>query len=339
MLQLDYVEFYITNVCNLNCPLCQRFNNYNFKGHQKWADFKQIYAEWAKVINVKTISIIGGEPLLNPDFQDWLLGIRALWPNARIEIATNGTQLHKWSELYHIVKSDTNIHIRISLHGGKSEQMVQQSVSKFYNNAQLVPVWEYEWVNTWNVIKADNWPNCNSSNDFYQLSEDIKSECSLNYNLDPANWRKTFIDHEYTDQAGVKILYIKEDIFFERTIIVNSADRKITLQNSKPEEAIKVCGFAINKCSQFVAGKLYKCHAVALLPEFIKQFPVTVSDDDLSLLSSYKPANYNWHADELKQFIEDIDNRKVIPQCKFCPADLNPTKITSSSKKIPIFSI
>ena len=33
------IEFYITNVCNIACPQCNRFNNWNFKGHQIWKDY------------------------------------------------------------------------------------------------------------------------------------------------------------------------------------------------------------------------------------------------------------------------------------------------------------
>ena len=40
MNRLDYCEFYITNVCNLSCNGCNRFNNYKFRGFQRWEDSK-----------------------------------------------------------------------------------------------------------------------------------------------------------------------------------------------------------------------------------------------------------------------------------------------------------
>lgn len=40
MNRLDYMEFYITNVCNLTCTGCNRFNNYKFKGFQRWTEDK-----------------------------------------------------------------------------------------------------------------------------------------------------------------------------------------------------------------------------------------------------------------------------------------------------------
>ena len=63
MYKLPYVEFYITNVCNLNCTNCNRFNNYAFAGHQRWADNKEFYQQWAEILDVQEISILGGEPL------------------------------------------------------------------------------------------------------------------------------------------------------------------------------------------------------------------------------------------------------------------------------------
>ena len=96
---LDKVEFYITNVCNLNCDQCNRFNDYKFSGWQKWSDYKDIYRRWAKVVDIKKIVILGGEPLLNPSINEWILGLANLW-EAPIQILTNGTRLNHTPGLY-----------------------------------------------------------------------------------------------------------------------------------------------------------------------------------------------------------------------------------------------
>lgn len=87
------VEFYITNVCNLSCTNCNRFNNYKFKGHYSWQDSEYALTEWSKRIELEHLTIIGGEPTLNPDLEYWCYGLRKLWPNAEIRIATNGQYL------------------------------------------------------------------------------------------------------------------------------------------------------------------------------------------------------------------------------------------------------
>lgn len=37
------VEFHITNVCNLNCSACNKYNNYFYSGHYLWDDYKDFY--------------------------------------------------------------------------------------------------------------------------------------------------------------------------------------------------------------------------------------------------------------------------------------------------------
>lgn len=85
------VEFYITNVCNLACRGCNRFNNYKFKGHELWKTHAKTYEAWSKRLDIPRITILGGEPTLNPDIRLWATNLRRLWPNAVIMIQTNGT--------------------------------------------------------------------------------------------------------------------------------------------------------------------------------------------------------------------------------------------------------
>ena len=45
--EIDYAEFYITNVCNLACPGCNHFNNYNLKGYWLWSELEKVYSQWS----------------------------------------------------------------------------------------------------------------------------------------------------------------------------------------------------------------------------------------------------------------------------------------------------
>lgn len=85
------LEIYITNVCNLTCRGCNRFNNYNFKGHHRWEDSADALEVWSKRISAPKITIIGGEPTLHPELETWAMNVRRLWPEADILIQTNGT--------------------------------------------------------------------------------------------------------------------------------------------------------------------------------------------------------------------------------------------------------
>ena len=117
------VEFYITNVCNLSCSGCNRFNNYNFRGHQLWADHADAYEAWAKRLDLPRITIIGGEPTLNPDLELWAMNLRRLWPKAVIMVQTNGT--YQRSE--HIdFWGKYNIGYGVSLHDPKTTDEIRE---------------------------------------------------------------------------------------------------------------------------------------------------------------------------------------------------------------------
>lgn len=130
MLHLNYCEFYITNVCNLACPGCNRFNNYKFTGFQKWNDYAKEYAEWASQLRISNIGILGGEPLLNVDFKLWATGIRALWPRAFIKITTNGFYLDKIDGLYDLVKTN-QLELQIGIHNKQHKPKLMEKIQQF----------------------------------------------------------------------------------------------------------------------------------------------------------------------------------------------------------------
>jgi organic radical activating enzyme len=129
--RLDYVEFYITNVCNLTCEGCNRFNNYKFKGYQRWDDHKEIYKEWGKELRVNNIAILGGEPLLNPDFTKWLTGIQNIWPDSRIEIVTNGYRLNYIKGLYDQLNDNKNLWLNVGIHNKQSKKLILENIKNF----------------------------------------------------------------------------------------------------------------------------------------------------------------------------------------------------------------
>ena len=77
----DRLEFYITNVCNLTCNGCNRYNNYKFSGFWPWAEAEPVIRAWAEKIDVRHPVILGGEPLLHPDIVNWITGLREIFPN------------------------------------------------------------------------------------------------------------------------------------------------------------------------------------------------------------------------------------------------------------------
>lgn len=117
---LDRLEFYITNVCNLTCSGCNRYNNYKFSGTQRWADYADTLSVWSKYIDIRHPVILGGEPLLNPDIVQWIRGLRTLWGrHSGVQVQSNGTRIDQVPGLYDAVDHDNWIGISIHRHDDK----------------------------------------------------------------------------------------------------------------------------------------------------------------------------------------------------------------------------
>ena len=127
------IEFYITNVCNLACPQCNRFNDHNFAGGQDWKDYEEVYTAWSKKIRLQKVTILGGEPLLNPSICDWICGLNRLW-DKRVNLLTNGTRLNQVPGLYDAMmnyrKTGGNW-IGISVHNVNDLDLYFEEVKKF----------------------------------------------------------------------------------------------------------------------------------------------------------------------------------------------------------------
>jgi hypothetical protein len=132
-LYVPNIEFYITNVCNIACDNCNRYNNYNFKGHQLWSDYEEAYTAWAKKIRLQKITILGGEPLMNPSIVDWIYGINRLW-DKRVNLLTNGTRLNHVPGLYDAMMSyrnDSGNWIGVSIHNPLERDRYFEEIHKF----------------------------------------------------------------------------------------------------------------------------------------------------------------------------------------------------------------
>lgn len=323
MFHLPYVEFYITNICNFNCEGCNRFNNYQFAGREKWKDLKHIYVQWSKVIKFDEISILGGEPLTSPDYIDWCKGILDLWPDSKLSIVTNGHYIKNNKELYDLL-CDHRVYLNIGLHNVNRRQEVISQVKSWLvgpirekripENVEDLPGFKEFWKNSYEKIKDSSWPNCDSVYDWDDLSQPIKDECVNIHRFSPDILKEDRLEFEFVDSNGVKVLVRNENFFHQGALKLNKTNSVFKLHDSDPDIAHSICHS--KTCHHFMDGKLYKCGQVALFPEFYKQFNMDISDADLHLMHSYRPAEHN-DLHYLKDFLGSIDQK--IPQCKFCP--------------------
>lgn len=128
---IPYAEFYITNVCNMTCNGCNRFNNLDFTGFQKWEDYSDIYKQWAEEFDLGWVAILGGEPMLNPTFKQWVIGVSELWPGIKIQIVTNGTRLEYVPWLRELMEQNNNIEISVGIHNINDVETITSKVKDF----------------------------------------------------------------------------------------------------------------------------------------------------------------------------------------------------------------
>lgn len=340
---LNYSEFYITHVCNLNCSRCNRFNNYKFKGHQTWNDYANDYASWADILHINEIGIIGGEPLLNPDFPNWVLGISSLWPDSKIRIITNGTQMKLLSKHKDVFKKCANrLLIDISVHNCEWMPSILQEVQGLISDdheysSRNLDVDNKTWQDSYNSIKDIDWPACNTYKDFQLLPHNIQQECRVQHDFYDTKYLNENINHYYKDSNGISY-EIKPSIYFEHNALKLDAEQNtLTLHKSDPNKAIKVCPF--KPCHHFMRGKLYKCGPVGIFADFVKQFVVDTDTEQNKLIHSYIPAEHDWTEAELDSFLQGLINADAIPQCSLCPETLAPARFKAGTNKIKIKQI
>jgi hypothetical protein len=335
-------NFHITNACNYNCDGCYSLSDHNFSGHQFWEDYKDIYKDWASKIDIKNWSIHGGEPTLNPTYLDWITGLFEIWPDSKGSIRTNGsTIIPKNQKLYNFLKDlDGKVHIEISLHNklllGKTLSNVRQWLSSPFEEIRYPSLLDLpnilrEWRKSYQNIRGDSWPDCDSPDDWDNLPLEIKQECEEVFDFSPGRLADKRLGYKFTDKNNIVVIIAMENFFSNGPLIPMNDLKNFKLYNSDPIKAHDACG---NKmCGEFFKGKYYKCNTVGHFPEFDYQFNVDLSNEDRKLLYSYEPMSVDMSINELTNFFQNTI-KNPIPQCKFCPENKIMTEIFADTKKI-----
>ena len=87
------VTLEVSNICNLNCPMCGVPRLKRDKGLMTLGDFKLIASKLPPNLRLLKLTY-AGEPLLNKDIFAMIRHYRGVNGSARIRVSTNGTNLH-----------------------------------------------------------------------------------------------------------------------------------------------------------------------------------------------------------------------------------------------------
>lgn len=119
---LPYLETHIVDHCNLNCKACSHYCNITKPNFIKIEDFEKDIKELSKKFDIYQIRLMGGEPLLAKNINDFLKITRIYFPQTDLRIVTNGILLSKQTEDFWNTIKENNILIDLTKYpiGGTS---------------------------------------------------------------------------------------------------------------------------------------------------------------------------------------------------------------------------
>jgi hypothetical protein len=132
MHKTEFVEFHITETCNLTCSGCNRYNNLGLRGHEDWDKNKEHYKKFASFVEVKSADIIGGEPLQHPQIITIIKDIRNFFPNSNMNLWTNGLLLDQIPNLKNAI-IENNVRLEISIHNKKFRKIILKKIKSLFD--------------------------------------------------------------------------------------------------------------------------------------------------------------------------------------------------------------
>jgi len=151
MISIDgRLEIHLTHDCNLRCVGCNHFSNVTTGGLVDPADFRRQLEPWSQRIVPKGLSLLGGEPTLNPHLSIIIQLARAMLPSVPLMLVTNGLLLHEHAGLPHILK-DSRVFVLISLHADPKKNTEQAQL------LQLISKWRSLGISISSSPSWDNW--------------------------------------------------------------------------------------------------------------------------------------------------------------------------------------
>jgi sulfatase maturation enzyme AslB (radical SAM superfamily) len=140
-MKLEFLEVMLIRTCNLSCQGCTTFSDLKYQGYIGWEQGRAWLEPWIKRIELEGIGIMGGEPLINPEIREWLIGLRELMPNTQIRFNTNGLLLEKHWDVVDLLQQLGNTVFKISQHVYTPE--LEKTIQRVFDSYDWQPVEEY----------------------------------------------------------------------------------------------------------------------------------------------------------------------------------------------------
>ena len=179
---IDRIEYSITDQCNLNCaycchyaPIAKRYFVYKDSFEE---DMLQLSILTDNGRKLGTIGILGGEPMLHPEFVELCIIARKYLPFSRVRVTTNGLLLNKLSKQELCILRRFDIEILISKYRNTDDFDAMDKllteyniVHKFCNNNELVEFSKFELDETGNQDAEASHNACTLWQGYYTCHE------------------------------------------------------------------------------------------------------------------------------------------------------------------------
>lgn len=255
--KIDKLFVYMNNYCNLKCSYCL-YNNENNKSKLDINSFKKALNILIKNTKNPSITILGGEPLLNINELEKLIKISS-FKNIPITVFTNGTLINN---SYKKLVERYNLNTVISIDGNKASN---DKVRKFKNSRKSVYKTIIKNLKKFDMIKSVSINIVVTPKNVNQLSNNIKHLYKLGFT-------SIGISFDYSDIWKLNnISKLKKEL---KKLFINYMK---LLKNKKPyrfsnmyEIIEKAQNKEIPSCSNLILlsdGYLYPCDKIIFMDD------------------------------------------------------------------------
>jgi len=139
---IEALEIHVVHSCNLLCEGCSHYSDQGHEGIVSLQEADDWMRVWDRRVRPARFSLLGGEPTIHPQLAEFVALSRRHWPDAQLQVVTNGFLLHRHPELPVVLAGDANASISVSIHhrGGAYRE-------------KLIPVMRllHDWVRRYGI--------------------------------------------------------------------------------------------------------------------------------------------------------------------------------------------
>lgn len=110
------LEIHLAHGCNLACESCSHYSDQRLEGTVSLEEADAWMRLWNRRVSPRTFSLLGGEPAIHPCLAEFVALSLRHWPDAQLQLVTNGFLLHRHPDLPAVMANVPNAWISVSIH-------------------------------------------------------------------------------------------------------------------------------------------------------------------------------------------------------------------------------